>query len=525
MHQDLNLLASPMHHSLTAFALFIAMVAGHARATNPVQWAEIRVVDQETGLGVPLVELETVNSLVLVTDNAGRIAFHEPGLMGRPIFFTIKSHGYEFPKDGFGFHGTRVPPQPGEPAILKIRRIQPAERLCRLTGEGLYRDTVLLGHKAPLADPLNPGLVAGQDSVQTVIFRNQVLWLWGDTLRMDYPLGIFRMAGAITPVPDPKLPESNPQGGIPFRYFTDAKGFARNMMPLPERPEGVIWINAPCVVKDERGTELLVAHYSRRKGLADELEHGIALYDPLKAQFTVIKELPLTETWRHPAGHPISISKDGENWLLFGSPNPNVRVRATLKDVLNPASYEAFTCFKPGKNAKNSNPATDPKGVPMWRWQKETPPTDSPAEMKWIKDGILKPEHARFSPADAAHPADRIQLHNGTVRWNEYRRKWVLIACQVMGKPSFLGEIWYSEADEPTGPFARAVRVATHDRQTLYNVNHHAFFDREGGRHIHFEGTYTNEFSGNPSKTPRYNYNQVLFRLDLGGKVMEQLRN
>ena len=70
MHQDLNLLASPMHHSLTVFALFIAVVAGHARATNPVQWAEIRVVDQETGLGVPLVELETVNSLVLVTDNA-----------------------------------------------------------------------------------------------------------------------------------------------------------------------------------------------------------------------------------------------------------------------------------------------------------------------------------------------------------------------------------------------------------------------------------------------------------------------
>ena len=120
---------------------------------------------------------------------------------------------------------------------------------------------------------------------------------------------------------------------------------------------------------------------------------------------------------------------------------------------------------------------------------------------------------------------DRIQLHNGTVRWNEYRRKWVLIACQVMGKPSFLGEIWYSEADEPTGPFARAVRVATHDRQTLYNVNHHAFFDREGGRYIHFEGTYTNEFSGNPSKTPRYNYNQVLFRLDLGGKAMGQLRD
>lgn len=513
-----------MHRHFLTIALILVHQVGPCLSAGAPEWAEIRVVDQETGRGVPLVELETVNNLVFVTDNAGRIALHEPGLMGRPVFFTVKSHGYEFPKDGFGFHGTRVTPKPGEPAILKIRRIQPAERLCRLTGEGLYRDTVLLGHKAPLADPLNPGLVAGQDSVQTVVFRDQVLWLWGDTLRMDYPLGIFRMAGATTPIPDSKNHGLNPEGGIAYRYFTDAKGFARNMMPLPERPEGVIWINAPCVVKDDRKTDTLVAHYSRRKGLGDELEHGIAIYDPEKAVFTVAKELPLGETWRHPAGHPISTSRDGENWFLFGSPNPNVRVRATLKDLLNPESYDAYTCAASKPNDKNPAPMNGPDGSPIWRWQKELPPTDSAAEIKWIKNGQMRPEHARFSPADASIPADRIQMHNGTVRWNKYRGKWVLIGCQVMGKPSFLGEVWYSEAEEPTGPFTRAVRVATHDKQTLYNVNHHAFFDREGGKVIHFEGTYTNEFSGNPWKTPRYNYNQVLFRLDLGEKALEKLR-
>jgi hypothetical protein len=37
--------------------------------------AEIRVVDAETGRGVPLVELVTVNHLRFVTDNAGRVAF------------------------------------------------------------------------------------------------------------------------------------------------------------------------------------------------------------------------------------------------------------------------------------------------------------------------------------------------------------------------------------------------------------------------------------------------------------------
>ena len=53
------------------------------------------MIDAATGRGVPLVELQTVNSLKLVTDNAGRVAFHEPGLMGREVYFSVHSHGYE----------------------------------------------------------------------------------------------------------------------------------------------------------------------------------------------------------------------------------------------------------------------------------------------------------------------------------------------------------------------------------------------------------------------------------------------
>jgi hypothetical protein len=62
--------------------------------SNAAAYAEIRVVDGATGRGVPLAELETVNHLRFVTDNAGRVAFNEPGLMGREVFFTVRSHGY-----------------------------------------------------------------------------------------------------------------------------------------------------------------------------------------------------------------------------------------------------------------------------------------------------------------------------------------------------------------------------------------------------------------------------------------------
>src|SRR5262249_42619872 len=161
------------------------------------------------------------NGLKYVTDNAGRVTFHEPGLIGRKVFFTVRSHGYEVPRDGFGFAGARVIPQAGKPAQIKITRRIVAERLCRLTGEGRYRDSVLLGYKPPLAGSANPGRVAGQDSVQAAVYRGKVYWFWGDTLRMDYPLGLFRMAGATTAVPDPKDPKSDPGGGIAFDYFTD----------------------------------------------------------------------------------------------------------------------------------------------------------------------------------------------------------------------------------------------------------------------------------------------------------------
>lgn len=487
-------------------------------------WAEIRVVDEATGRGVPLVELETVNHLLFVTDNAGRVAFHEPGLMDREVFFAVRSHGYERPKDGFGYAGARLVPQAGQVSEIRVRRTMPAERLCRLTGEGLYRDSVLLGHEIQNPDPLNPGRVAGQDSVQAAIYRDRVYWIWGDTSRMDYPLGLFRVAGATTPVPDPQTIGSTWEGGIPYNYFVDEKnGFTRAMMPLSERPEGVIWIFSLMMIRDGFGAEHLFGHYSRRKGLTEELEHGIARFNDERQQFEVAKAFPLDEKWRRPAGHPIPWVADGRHWWLFGSPTPNVRVPASIDAVLDPQRYEAFTCAQRSSDGKTTIPQRDSSNKLLWRWQRDLPPTDSATEVRWIHEGQLALDEARFAPVNVPKN-EPIQLHNGSVRWNEYRQRWILLAGQFGGDASFLGEVWYAEADAPTGPFQRAVKVVTHDKQTFYNVCHHPFLDSEGGRVIYFEGTYTNEFSGNPHRTPRYNYNQILYRLDLDAPELAAAR-
>ena len=39
-----------------------------------------------------------------------------------------------------------------------------------------------------------------------------------------------------------------------------------------------------------------------------------------------------------------------------------------------------------------------------------------------------------------------------------------------------------------------------------------------------FEGTYTAEFADKPEPTPRYNYNQMLYRLDLDDPALGAAR-
>ena len=58
-------------------------------------------------------------------------------------------------------------------------------------------------------------------------------------------------------------------------------------------------------------------------------------------------------------------------------------------------------------------------------------------------------------------------------------------------------------------------KIVTHKEYSFYNPKQHPYFDKQGGRVIFFEGTYTTQFSGNVQKTPRYNYNQIMYTLDL----------
>ena len=90
--------------------------------------------------------------------------------------------------------------------------------------------------------------------------------------------------------------------------------------------------------------------------------------------------------------------------------------------------------------------------------------------------------------------------------------------AEEFGGTSFLGEIWYAEAETLLGPWRSARKVVTHEKYSFYNPKQHPEFQKDGGRIIFFEGTYSTFLAGTKVATPRYNYNQIMYRLDLSDK-------
>jgi hypothetical protein len=491
--------------------IFILAIAPFLHAA-PTDYFAIHVVDADTGRGVPLISLTTVNHIGHVTDSAGWIAFNEPGLMEGEVFFAVSGPGYSMPKDGFGYVGVRLHPKAGGSAEVKVKRENIAERLYRVTGQGIYRDAVLLGKETPVPPGLpaaapvlnNNAEVMGQDSVQTVPYKKRLFWLWGDTNRAGYPLGNFRSTCAWSDLPGKG--GMNPEMGVELEYLVyGRRGMIRPMVPM-DGP-GAVWVFGLLAVADAEGKDYLLGHYGRFKDLKTREEHGIVEYDEFQSRFVQRLKLGESNTWQHPEGNAVRVTdKAAGDYFYFCDAFPVTRVKAEYGSVLEPKAYDALAWSPAEKD---------------YIWQKEKPPVTQAGEAVLAAD--MPPDKVRFQLTDAL-TGKPVLVHRSSVAWNDFRKCWIMIAVQKLGGDSMLGEVWYAEASTITGPWKKAIKVASHPRYSFYNPRLHPYFDQEGGRLIYFEGTYTETFSGNPVPTPRYDYNQLMYRLDLGDEKLSALK-
>lgn len=439
--------------SLLLFAL--------ANASGSAQPCRIEVVERGSGWAVPLVELRTTHGLRFVSDNAGVIAMDAPELLGRETWFGVHGHGYEVPKDGFGYRGVRLTPQAGATLRVEVTRTNIARRLGRLTGAGIFAESQQLGYERGWRE----GGIAGCDSVQNVVHRGRLFWAWGDTTFARYPLGIFDATGATTPIAF--LASAEPPVRVVFDYFRNERAEPRAIARMPGK--GPTWLTGCASLPDQRGNPRLVASYMKVEPPLDVYQWGLCVwnedakaFEPLRVVWTKSPNTPKPPPI--PQGHATAwMDERGKPWILFGNPLPNLRCPASFEAWQDSASWESLT----------------------------------PQENLAVADG--KP----------------VKPHSGSIAWHPWRRRWVTVFLQWFGQPSAFGELWYAEAERPTGPWGTAVKVLSHDNYTFYNPRVHAELATPDSPVLIFEGTYTAMFANKPEPTLRHDYNQVLYRLDL----------
>ena len=464
---------------------------------------------------MPLVELRTVNNVRYYTDSAGVVAVDDPELIGQDVYFHVSSPGYHYAKDQLGYSGMALRVEPGKKSTIKIVRDNIAERLYRITGAGIYRDSVQLGDHVPLAHPLLDGRVMGQDTVMVTPYHGRLYWFFGDTDRPSYPLGQFATSGATSLLPGKG--GLTPSAGVDLSYWVDSRGFSRPMLPI-KNATGPVWVGGLFTLR-ENGEEHLYTHYAEVNKAMQPTLSGLAEFDDHEGVFKSICTYDLDDPL-HPEGEPFVVDNAGTRYLYCEPAEmgafPLVRNLPRIARLTDSSAYESFTCLQAGTRYAGVDTKLDRSadGKLIWGWKRNTPALGENEANELVAKRTLRSDELLTNLRDVETDAP-VLSHGGSAFWNQYRKRWILITTQAYGKPSFLGEVWFAEADTPDGPWVYAKKVATHDHFTFYNPAQHPFFDQDGGRIIYFEGTYTDTFSDVKDTTPRYNYNQLMYRLTL----------
>ena len=278
--------------------------------------------------------------------------------------------------------------------------------------------------------------------------------------------------------------------------------------------EGATWLAGLTVLEDPAtGDERMFAGYIRVRAPFDVYQTGLAEYDDEQESFRSVAEFgrdPIIQ----PHGHPIRQVVDGTEYVHFGTTIPFIRVRAQPESLANIDEYETYTCLRAGSRLGDADVDQDPEGRIRFGWKRDTPAIGPMEQKALVESGALQPHEGLFQlrHRDTGKP---ILAHFGSCYWNEHRQRYVLVFVEGGGVTSNLGEVWYTEGDSPLGPWAYAVKIITHDQYTFYNPKQHPMLAQDGGRLIYIDGTYSHDFSGNPDQTPRYDYNPIMYRLDL----------
>jgi hypothetical protein len=446
----------------------------------------VDVVDTESGRGVPLVRLRCGDHEQW-GDSAGRFAIDPIDLSGS-VDLELWSYGYQI-------DALHLDVRAGGSAMAMAARLFPAERLYRITGAGIYRDSLLLGAELPIDPNRLARAVLGQDGVFTARYRGQLYWTWGDTVLASYAIGNLLGSGARSDLPS--MGGLDPERGIAFDYFASSEGEARAMAPTETvTGAGAAWLAGLIAVPDRDGEERLHSVFGKVLPDFTVTRTGMLTFDDSTGRFVPGVDFS-DRTARWPLEGAFLVDQSDQRWVYYHNP---VRIPARSEALLDPSTYETFTPF-----TDRSGTVERSGGVAVYRWRGGgiPYPTNEPAltARDRIEGHLVDVETAQAIPVH----------QNGSTVYNDYTGRYIRYVQAYFAS----GETWLAMADTPMGPWVYAAHVASFPGYTFYNPRAHPEFDRDFGRRVLFEGTYTQAISPAPIATPRYDYNQIMHAIDL----------
>ena len=487
------------------------------------------------------------------------MAFDEPGLLGRDIYFVVRSDGYKvlptqpgamLPGTPTSEPGILLSTRSGYQATILLNRTQHAQRMYRLTGGGLYRDTLLVGGTAPIIEPLlSSAGVLGQDSLMAAPYKGRVFWFFGDTECPAGPrdtdcqhYGRFT-TGATSPLaakpngtdppslsyfsssnasdPGGMAPNGQPNATLLKVWNPGAFGHPRPMLAGPERDPRFdlsTWVGSLTVLRDpSTDEERMYLTYVCPTGGPDTI-YGLARWDDVTEAFRALPGAARRMRYSGAqAAQRTQPAVDGA-YVYYASPFAMARAPATFEGIEESSAYEYYTpcaavdaggCAAPAGRALNGS---------AWGWKRanlDGKPGGvayfGPAEeAAMIKAGALAPAAARMRVVDAAtaKPIGGV-LSRGSVNWNAFRGVYVLIADRTddteTDRTSRFGEIFYCEAAAITGPWRDCHKVVTHEATgtSCYNPLQLPWLDEGGGRTVYLACTFTSMSSSKSGKQDR----------------------
>ena len=282
--------------------------------------------------------------------------------------------------------------------------------------------------------------------------------------------------------------------------------------------DGPTWLDGLAAFRDEDGRERLVAGYAKIRPPMETYEHGLVAFDPeTRNVFEKVATIPLDAPIR-PVGH--SVPAQGRRRRptstiadpVPADPRPCRRRRPQgprrVRGVHLPGARQPAR--RPEDRPRPRRPA--PLRLAAGHRGRSTPSEASPARQGGPAQGRTRPSsHLRDADTGKAVLAhtrlgllERVPQAMGDDRGRD--RRQVVDAWARSGSPRPTprsGRGSTPARSSPTTSTASTTRSSTPSSP------------RTAAASIFFEGTYTTSFSGNTDPTPRYDYNQVMYRLDL----------